>query len=106
MKKLYKVQRIDNYSYCDDYEMVVCAVSEEEALKTYPGNSGHYNETLERFIGYYNKDEYKALSEEDRESVFTKSSWVEYLSDLQVTYLGIADEETDIGPILVANVGG
>ena len=105
MNKLFYIKRIDNYSYCDDYAMVVCAENERDALETYPDEDGHYNQDLQQFIGHFNEKEWETLPDDVKEGMFKQSSWVNKTSDLECTYLGIADEDTEIGPILVANMG-
>jgi len=84
--------------------MVVCALNEEDALKTPTSNSDHYNEELETFIPF-KKDEWNKLSEEMKEGMFIHTSWVDKIKDLKITLIGIAEAHTEIGVVLVANMG-
>ena len=89
MKKLYLLEQGDNMGY-DTYDScVVCAESEDEARYIHPGGK-KWNDTREEY-GYYGGRESNHWWRDD--------NWARNPNLVEVTYLGLATEKSEVGVI-------
>lgn len=113
---LFLIKRTDKYSYCDDYEMVVCAENVEQALRIAPNEDIIFDEEVKTFItkghiSLLNREKWSTFDADKRKELLKElleydyHSWTKSLDSLEIKYLGEADSNIEKGPILIANTG-